>query len=129
MAGKLKFTAAQVAQALRDCQGMVYLAARKLGCSPVTIWSYRKRFKTVRDAVRQKRGELVDAAELALVKGVQQGQPWAVTFVLKHLGRRRGYVERREVTGKNGGNLTLEIVERIVDANHTPSLPPDARAE
>ena len=129
MAGKLKYTAAQVVQALNDCQGMIYLAARRLGCSPVTIWSYCKRFKTVRDARRQKRGELVDTAELALIKGVQQGEPWAVVFALKHLGRRRGYVERRELTGKQGDNLTLEIVERIVDANQTPDLQPNAGAE
>jgi hypothetical protein len=125
MAGKRKYTAAQVVEALQACQGLVYLAARRLGCSPTTIWAYRTRFKTVRDAVRQKRGELVDTAELALLQGVQQGAPWAVTFVLKHLGRGRGYVERQEVTGKEGGQVALEIVERIVHAKDPSNLRAD----
>ncbi len=33
---------------------------------------------------------------------VNKGQPWAVSLVLKTLGKERGYVERGEITGKGG---------------------------
>ena len=50
----------------------------------------------------------------ALDRAVIKGEGWAITLLLKTLGKDRGYVERKEV--EHSGGLVLEIVEEIVDA-------------
>lgn len=95
---KQRFTPKQVADTLTETRGMVFLAAKKLGCSDDTIYNYAKRYKAVGDALRQQRGQFVDMAELKLWNAVNEGEAWAVQFALRTLGKERGYVERSEVT-------------------------------
>ena len=110
-----RFTPQQVADALNETRGMVFLAAKKLGCSDVTIYNYAKRYKAVGDALRQQRGQFVDMAELKLWNAVNEGEAWAVQFALRTLGKERGYVERSEVTGKDGNEFVIKVVYADVD--------------
>jgi hypothetical protein len=96
MAGKPKFTVEQVAKALNDCKGMVYLAAKQLKCHHQTVFNYLKRHASLRDVVESNRGEMVDFAELVLWKALQNGEQWAVVFTLTRLGKDRGYNEKIE---------------------------------
>lgn len=98
-----KYTAAKMIEALKATKGMVYVAAKKIGCSPNTVYRYARAYPTVQQAIDNERGEFVDTAELALLRAVQSGEAWAVCFTLKTLGKSRGYVERQEITGKDGG--------------------------
>lgn len=84
--------------------------ARVLGCSVPTIYSYCKRWKSVDDALKGKRRELVDLAEMGLRVAVTKGEPWAIAFALKTLGKDDGYTERTEVTGKNGEAVTFRVI-------------------
>lgn len=93
-----RFTAKRVAEALWECKGLVTLAAQRLGCKPEVVRGYVKRFPMVAMATHDAREELVDHAELSLRKAVHDGEPWAVTLVLRTLGKDRGYVERQEST-------------------------------
>jgi hypothetical protein len=77
--------------ALRDCKGLVYLAAKKLGCETSTIYRRAKKSKAVSRVIEHQRGELLDTAELALYNAILKGECWAVTLALKTLGRSRGY--------------------------------------
>ena len=102
----------RIIECLRETNGLVSLAAKRVPCSQSTINTRRKRVKAVEDVIRECRGELVDFGELALRRAVVDGEPWAVGLVLKTLGRDRGYVERTEnmVTGKDGGPVTMRVV-------------------
>lgn len=92
-----RYTATQVAQALAETKGMVYLAAKRLGCSHTTVYNYIEKYATVKDAWDSANGEMGDITELKLYQAVQDGQPWAVAFYLKTKGKGRGYTERMEV--------------------------------
>ena len=107
-----------IIDALKATNGLVSLAARRLGCSPEAIYKRAKQTQSIQQAIDGSRVELVDHAELALRRAILQGEPWAVALTLKTLGKSRGYVERQEVTGADGGpqEHTLTIVEKIVDA-------------
>ena len=102
----------RIIECLRETNGLVSLAAKRVPCSITTINTRRKRVKAVEDVIRECRDELVDYGELALRRAVVAGEPWAVGLVLKTLGRDRGYVERTEnmVTGKDGGPVTFRVV-------------------
>ena len=97
----------KIIEALRSTNGLVSLAAKRLGCAPQTIYTRRDKVHAVAQVIDDCRDELVDLGELALRKAVLAGEPWAVSLVLKTLGKERGYVERQEVTGKEGGPVRL----------------------
>jgi len=125
---KQRFTPKQVADTLNETRGMVFLAAKKLGCSDDTIYNYAKRYKAVGDALRQQRGQFVDMAELKLWNAVNEGEAWAVQFALRTLGKERGYVERSEVTGKDGNEMIIKVVYADVDIDTAaPTFSAEAR--
>ena len=88
---------------------MVYIAAQKLGCSPMTIYRRAEKDKKVRETIDNFRGLFIDKAELKLEQAVMNGEPWALTLTLKTLGKQRGYVERQEVTGADGAAHKIEV--------------------
>jgi hypothetical protein len=45
------------------------------------------------------------------------GDTGAITFTLKTLGKSRGYVERQEITGKDGEAFGIEITRRAKSEN------------
>ena len=111
MARPLVYTNAVIMEALRDRKGLVYLASRKLGCDPHTIYERAKRSPEVAACIASQRGEVVDTGEMRLFEAVDRGEPWAVGMVLKTLGRDRGYGDTVKVqgAGENG-----EIVVKTI---------------
>lgn len=91
-------------------------AAKVLGCSRMTMVNYRKRWTTVDLALRERRRELVDLSEMALRGAVLRGEPWAVTFTLKTLGKDDGFTERHEITGANAEPIQFIDVTRATEA-------------
>ena len=114
MGTRQKFTQAQVIDALKETKGMVYLAAKRLGCEAQTIYNYRDRYPAVRAEMEQQDGEVDDAAEMKLYQAIIAGEPWAVQFRLRTKGKGRGYVERvqNEVSGQDGGPIQTEHTEK-----------------
>lgn len=109
MAGKPRFTVQQVIDAINSTHGMVYLAAKALGCSHNTVYKYAKRHPTIQQAIDANRGRMLDTAESKLEAAIETGESWAVQFALRTLGKNRGYVERRqqEISGRDGGPLVV----------------------
>lgn len=99
----------KIIEALRATNGLVSLAAKRVPCSITTINARRKAVAAVEAVVKECRAEIVDYGELALRKAVIAGEPWAVALVLRTLGKDRGYVERQEVTGADGGPQVIAI--------------------
>ena len=113
MADKEHYTAAQMIAALQETKGLMYLAAKRLGCHVSTIKNYCERHPTVQAAKDAERGALLDMAELKLWESIQKGEAWGITLALKTIGKDRGYVERTEQTGKDGAPLN-EVVKVVM---------------
>ena len=109
MTGKPRYTAQDVIDALRKTKGMAYLAAKELKCSHTTVYKYIAKHPTVKAEFDYQRGELLDVAELKLREAVVKGHQWAIQFALRLLGKERGYSERTEVTGKDGGKVEVVV--------------------
>ncbi len=105
MAGKQRYTRDQVQKALVDCNGLLYMAAKKLGCTSGTVINYMHRYPTIKEVVDERRGERVDIGEAQLDKAVLAGEAWAVQFLLKTQGKDRGYVEKSEQDIKHSGGM------------------------
>lgn len=104
----------RIIECLRETNGLVSLAAKRVPCSITTINTRRKNVQAVEQVIRDCRAELIDYGEMALRRKVLDGEPWAVSLVLKTLGRDRGYVERTEqvVTGPDGGPQRVIFEEK-----------------
>ncbi len=105
MAGTFKYETKQIVAALRETKGMVYLAAKRLGCNPDTIYHRAKQHKSIGDAIRRERGEVIDIAELKLFQAINDGDLAAIKYCLGTIGKDRGYVERQEHSGPDGKEL------------------------
>jgi hypothetical protein len=114
------YTDEQMIAALQDCKGMVYIAAKRIGCEADTIYKRSRSSARVRNAMAKERGEFVDMAELKLFQAVENGEPWAITMALRCLGKDRGYFTKEQVDHGEHHPVRLEIIEEIVDA---PDLP------
>jgi hypothetical protein len=105
-----RYTPEQVAEALRKTKGLLFLAAKHLGCEPETIRNYCKRYPSVQAAREIERGQLIDEAEMKLWQSIKKGEAWGITLCLRTLGKDRGYVERQEVTGQDGHEIVIKVV-------------------
>jgi len=107
---KRQETARRLIEALFETNGLVTLAADKIGIHRNTALRYANDFPSVKEAIQQAKERMIDIAESSLFRALQAGEPWAVCFYLKCQGKARGYVERQEVTGAEGKPLKVEIV-------------------
>ena len=101
----------EIERALREAKGMVYLAARQLGCHPDTIKARLKTSPQLR-AVLESEDELVtDTAELKLYQAIITGEPWAIQYRLSRKGKARGYGEQPRGTPEAPLVFTLQLGE------------------
>ena len=113
----------ELISAIWAAQGKVTVAAQRLGCTVRTIYNYANKYATVQNAIDEARAmwdeKLVDLAELKLFQEVNDGSAWAIKYALSTKGKHRGYVERQEVTGADGGalNVVVRWPEQDADAD------------
>lgn len=102
-----------VEEALRSSAGIYTAAAsilaRKYGsCAPNTVKNYVNRYPALQDVQRQILDQTLDLAESKLVSAIGEGDMKSVFFFLRTKGKHRGYTERVETTGPNGGPIETE---------------------
>jgi hypothetical protein len=95
--GVPKVTNDQVKAAIIKTRGLVYLAAQALNITPQALFMRARKFPEIRQLIENERNRIIDFGEAKLVEAVGKGEGWAVCFLLKTQGRRRGYSERFEV--------------------------------
>ncbi len=95
-----RYTAEQVAAALRAAGGVHAIAAEQLGCHRTTILDYIRRYPKVRQAYDEARAVAVDRAESKLMALVEREEWPAIRFTLVTLGRDRGYSLKHTPTEK-----------------------------
>jgi hypothetical protein len=109
MSKKQRYTANQVATAIREARGFLSIAAQRLGCDYSTVWRYSQRYESVQKAIDENREKMKDIAEAKLFEQIQASNMTAIIFYLKCLAKDRGYVERQEVTGAGGKPIEHNI--------------------
>ena len=108
---KVRFTNAAIISALHKANGYITFAARFLGCSPMTIYRRMEKSQAIRDELELIREGELDIAEQKLREAILNGEAWAIALKLKTQGRKRGYVERQEVTGADGNTITVRLMD------------------
>lgn len=115
----------RLAEELRASRGMVATAARNLGLSRACVNLRIHNSPALQEVLKDARELVTDRAESKLFEMIEAGEAWAVCFYLKTRGKDRGYVERQEHSGPDGGPITIREVVVNVPAESAPSLDGD----
>lgn len=106
------------AQAITEAQGLISVAARRLGVSRSSVYNAINRHPTVAEAAEDARERTTDLAEGKLYSKINEGDITAIIFYLKTQGKARGYVERQERVHSGSidlKSLTDEELEALAD--------------
>lgn len=100
-----KITVKGAADALMAARGNLSMAARKLGVSRSGLDKFVQAHPELQDVRVEAKEAMLDVAEDQLFSLIHTGDIRAITLYLKTQGKDRGYTERQEITGRDGGAL------------------------
>jgi len=100
-----------IIEVVRAKLGFISQVAKALNVSQVAIYDRIKRNKKLQDAVREINEEKLDFTESKLMEQIREGNLGAICFHLKCKGKHRGYVERQEITGTEGGPMAFKFYD------------------
>lgn len=87
------FSIEQIEQGIIECRGNLTELAARMDVSRISLYNRIQLWPALGDAVESARQSLVDLAESRLWDRVESGDRLAIMFVLRTLGRSRGYGE------------------------------------
>lgn len=104
-------------------RGNISLVARSFGVSRTTIYKHLNKHPELKVYLADEREKMIDNVESVLYNQALDGNITAVIFFLKTQGKNRGYIERQEITGKDGEPQKVEV-EYINSPIKHPELSP-----
>lgn len=116
MAGNNQYRAQQFIDAIPGSGGIISVIANRVGCAWHTAQKYILQYPTVQAAYADETESIVDLAESTVFKAIRDGDVGAAKWYLQTKGKQRGYTERHEVTGAEGGPVIVVNWEDEDDA-------------
>ena len=95
--------------ALEKSLGVVTTACKNVNIHRSTFYKYYQDDPNFKNSVDDIQNVALDFAESKLHKLIQNENVTAIIFYLKTKGKNRGYVERNEITGKDGNEINFVI--------------------
>jgi hypothetical protein len=107
---KIQHTKKALLEALEKSLGIVTTACKIVNINRTTFYKYLKEDNTFAQQVRQLDNVVLDFVESQLHRQIKDNNTVATIFYLKTKGKNRGYIERQEITGKDGDALIKPII-------------------
>jgi len=116
---KIRHTKNNLINALEKSMGVVTSACKKVGIHRSTFYEYYNNDEEFRQKVDDIGNVALDFAESKMFEQIQEGNTQLIKFYLSTRGKKRGYVERQEITGADGmpNNFQIEIIDNIKDTD------------
>lgn len=107
-----KVTIAEIEPLIAQHRGNIAAIARSLNVSRGTIHNRIKESSRLAVEIDEARESFVDDVEFALYDNALDGNVAAQIFIMKAhpTAKKRGWGERQEVTGKDGGPVFVEYI-------------------
>ena len=107
-------------EALEKTLGVVTTAAKMVGIERTTHYKWMENDADYKANVDDVQNVVLDFAESALHKMVENHNPAATLFLLKTKGKKRGYIERQEIehTSNVETDVTFEIHKKKENAQN-----------
>ena len=100
-------------EALEKSLGIVTTAAKSVGIDRSTHYKWMDNDPAYKEAVLSISDMALDFAESQLQKRMKDGSDAAIIFYLKTKGKRRGYIERQEISGPEDGPIQIIVPEGL----------------
>ncbi len=107
----------QLVESLEKSLGVVTTACKQTGVNRSTFYEWYNKDEEFKKAVDDIGNVALDFAESQLHKQIKDGNSTATIFYLKTKGKKRGYIERQEITGADGSPTSFKI--EIIDTGDT----------
>ena len=108
----------QMIEALEKSLGVVTTAVKSVGIHRSTFYVWYNDDEVFRNEVDGISEIAVDFAESQLHKQIQGGNPTSTIFYLKCKGKKRGYIEKTELSIEGGPSaFKIEIIDNSKDSN------------
>lgn len=106
-------------KALEKSLGIVTVACKNTDVPRSTYYKWLNEDEDFALAVKEIENIALDFAESQLHKQISDNSTPATIFYLKTKGKKRGYIERQEITGADGmpTNFQIEIIDKTEDTN------------
>ena len=112
----MAITAEQAVEATKNSGGIISVIAGRLGVTRQYIYKLQKKYKTFEAAIHEAREANLDLAESKLLSKIQAGDNTMIIFYLKTQGKKRGYIERQEISGSDGGAIKIDAsISRAIE--------------
>ncbi len=111
---RARVTIQQIEDQLIALEGNTAAVGRSLRISRQAINQRIQKSPRLLKLIDELRETNLDEAENQLMNAIKRGEGWAVCFYLKTQGKKRGYVERAELTGADGGAIQVSTFEKAV---------------
>tara|TARA_R110000737_G_scaffold324698_2_gene337715 strand:- start:9 stop:386 length:378 start_codon:yes stop_codon:yes gene_type:complete len=104
-------------KALEKSLGVVTTACLKTGIHRSTYYEWYNKDEDFKIKVDDLQNVALDFAESHLHTQIRDNSTAATIFYLKTKGKKRGYIERQEITGADGvpTNFKIEIIDKTED--------------
>jgi hypothetical protein len=103
----------QMLNALERSLGVVTSACKAVGISRQTHYNWLNDDLEYKAAVHSIDDIAIDFAESQLHQQIKNGEVSSTIFFLKTKGKKRGYVERQEITGAEGNPFQIIIPKEV----------------
>tara|TARA_B100001113_G_C20552158_1_gene380888 strand:+ start:114 stop:503 length:390 start_codon:yes stop_codon:yes gene_type:complete len=107
--------------------GNISISCEASGISRQTYYNWRKQDAEFSQQCEDIEERNLDLAEMKLLNAIREGKTAELLFYLKTKGKRRGYVERQEITGIDGQQLfevrIIDTAEQLESNTHEQSIP------
>ena len=109
MANGNGITADQAVTAIKGSGGYVSVIARRLNITQRHVYRVIEKYATAQEVLHEERESQKDYAEGKLQEQIKAGNMTAIIFYLKTQAKDRGYVERQELAGTDGGAILIRV--------------------
>lgn len=90
---------------MKKTLGNITASSEAAGINRCTYYDWYEKDADFRAAIDAISESCIDFAESSLMQQIKDGNPTSTIFYLKTKGKKRGYVETAEITGKDGKDL------------------------
>lgn len=105
----------EVVDAYGRSMGIVSTTCKKCNINRKTFYEWKEKDKDFAERLAEIDEAQIDFTESQLLKLIKGGDTTATIFYLKTKGKQRGYVERQEITGKDGEELVKSFPRLSAD--------------
>ena len=99
---------------MKKTLGNITASSEAAGINRCTYYEWYEKDADFRAAIDAISESCIDFAESSLMQQIKDGNPTSTIFYLKTKGKKRGYIETQEITGKDGKDL---IPAQMTDAD------------